>query len=95
MSDTAVLRARWAVRRAARHLAEDAPRLAAGSAGSAGAYQVGLASRTADLRRAALTAWLFGVPEHVVAADGRVPVTVVHEWIEAAFSPGRSGSARP
>ncbi|MFJ8637006.1 hypothetical protein [Streptomyces sp. NPDC093568] len=92
MSDTAVLRARWAVRRAARHLAEDAPKLAAGSAG---AYQVGLASRTADLRRAALAAWLFGVPERVVADDGRVPVTVVHEWIEAAFSPGHSDSERP
>ncbi|MFF4543997.1 hypothetical protein [Streptomyces sp. NPDC001435] len=49
MSDIAVLRARWA----ARQPAEDASKLAAGSAG---AYQVGLASRTADLRRAALAA---------------------------------------
>lgn len=80
MTDLAILRARRAVRRAAQRLAEDAPKLVAGSAG---AFRAGLAARVADLRRTALAAWRAGIPEHVIAADGRVPVTVVHQWIAA------------
>ncbi|OLZ68930.1 hypothetical protein AV521_19295 [Streptomyces sp. IMTB 2501] len=70
--------ARDAVRQAARQLAADAPRL---TAGSASALRAGLAVRSACLRRAALAAWRTGVPEDVIAADGRVPVTVVRRWI--------------
>ncbi|MFH8771964.1 hypothetical protein [Streptomyces sp. NPDC017958] len=76
--------ARTAVRLAALRLAEDAPRLAAGSAG---AYRAGLATRTADLRRAVLAAWLGGIPEPVIAADGRLPRALVHGWIADGFSP--------
>ncbi|MEV5878270.1 hypothetical protein AB0L75_29390 [Streptomyces sp. NPDC052101] len=72
--------ARHAVRQAARQLAADAPSL---TAGSASALRAGLAVRSACLRRAAVAAWLSGVPEHVIAADGRVPVTVVRRWIAA------------
>lgn len=79
--------ARTAVRLAALRLAADAPKLAAGSAG---AYRVGLATRTADLRRAVVDAWIGGIPEQVIAADGRLPEAVVHGWIEASFSPGCS-----
>jgi len=84
MSDLATLRARRAVRQAARRLAEDAPKL---SAGSATAYRAGLAARTTGLRRAALAAWLGGIPEHVIAADGRLPCAVVHQWIATRYSP--------
>ncbi|GHE05009.1 hypothetical protein [Streptomyces alanosinicus] len=76
------LAARDAVRQAARQLAADAPRL---TAGSASALRAGLAVRSACLRRAALTAWLNGVPEQVIAADGHVPVTVVRRWIAARY----------
>jgi len=86
MSDPDTQLARRTVREAARQLAEDAPKLAAGSAD---AYRLGLATRTADLRRAALDAWLLGIPEEVIAADGRLPGAVVHRWIAAGFSPGR------
>ncbi|KUM99568.1 hypothetical protein AQI95_38225 [Streptomyces yokosukanensis] len=74
--------ARNAVRQAARQLAADAPRL---TAGSASALRAGLAARSASLRRAALTAWLSGVPMDVIAADGRVPVAVVRHWITARY----------
>ena len=85
MSAPDTQQARRTVREAARQLAEDAPKLAAGSAD---AYRLGLATRTADLRRAALDAWLVGIPEEVIAADGRLPEAVVHRWIAAGFSPG-------
>ncbi|MFJ8487721.1 MgtC/SapB family protein [Streptomyces sp. NPDC094038] len=81
--------ARLAVQRAARQLAEDAPKLAAGSAG---AYRLGLATRTAGLRRAALDAWLVGIPEDVIASDGCLPRAVVRRWITARFSPGPSSA---
>ncbi|MFF3365264.1 hypothetical protein [Streptomyces misionensis] len=88
MSDLDVRYARRAVRRAARQLAEDAPKL---TAGSAGAFRAGLATRTADLRRAALAAWVTGISEDIIAADGRLPVAVVHGWVAARFSPEHSG----
>ncbi|MFJ3339335.1 hypothetical protein [Streptomyces sp. NPDC086766] len=58
------------------------------AAGSAGAYRLSLATRTVDLPRAALHAWLSGIPERVIAADGRLPRAVVHGWIAARFSAG-------
>jgi hypothetical protein len=91
MSDLDARHARHAVRRAARQLAEDAPRL---TAGSASALRAGLAARTARLRRAALAAWLTGVPEHVIAADGHLPVTVVHAWVAAGHAPRHADSGR-
>ncbi|MBX9394257.1 hypothetical protein K4749_11765 [Streptomyces sp. TRM72054] len=69
-----------AVRRAARCLAEDAPKL---TAGSADVLRTGLAARSAALRRAVLAAWRNGIPTQVIAADGRLPVAVVHLWIAA------------
>ncbi|MFE8950295.1 hypothetical protein [Streptomyces sp. NPDC007856] len=63
------------MRHAARQLAETTPKL---TAGSADAYRAGLATRAADLRRAALAAWITGIPEDIIAADGRLPVAVVH-----------------
>ncbi|MEU5539236.1 hypothetical protein [Streptomyces sp. NPDC020362] len=91
MNDLDTRRARHAVRRAARQLAEDAPRL---TAGSASALRAGLAVRTACLRRAALAAWLTGIPEHVIAADSRVPVAVVHHWIAARYAPHHPDDGR-
>ncbi|MGW0206345.1 hypothetical protein ACWDZ8_11175 [Streptomyces sp. NPDC003233] len=76
------------MRHAARQLAEDAPKL---TVGSADAYRAGLATRAADLRRAALAAWITGIPEDIIAADGRLPVAVVHRWVAGSFSPGHSG----
>ncbi|MFB7509073.1 hypothetical protein [Streptomyces broussonetiae] len=84
MSDLDTRRARRAVRQAARHLAQDAPSL---TAASAGALRAGLAARATRLRRAALAAWLTGVPEHVIAVDARVPVRVVHGWITQRHAP--------
>ncbi|MEU9993295.1 hypothetical protein ACFZCP_40910 [Streptomyces sp. NPDC007971] len=92
MNDLDTLRARHAVRRAARQLAEDAPGL---TAGSASALRAGLAARTACLRRAALAAWLVGIPTHVIAADGRVPVAVVRRWIAARYAPHHCDDGRP
>ncbi|ANP52691.1 hypothetical protein J2Z21_000217 [Streptomyces griseochromogenes] len=92
MNDPVTRHARHAVRRAARQLAEDAPRL---TAGSASALRAGLRVRTARLRGAALAAWLTGVPEHVIAADGRVPVAVVRHWIAARKAPRHPGDRRP
>ncbi|MER6526989.1 hypothetical protein [Streptomyces sp. NPDC001508] len=84
MNDLDTQSARRTVRRAARRLAEDAPKLVVGSAD---AYRTGLATRAADLRRAVLAAWLTGVPEHVIAADGGLSSAVVHEWICAGSPP--------
>ncbi|MEU1305935.1 hypothetical protein [Streptomyces shenzhenensis] len=84
MNDLDTLSARRTVRRAARRLAEDAPKLAVGSAD---AYRTGLATRAAELRRAVLAAWLTGVPEHVIAADGGLSPAVVHAWISAGAPP--------
>ena len=50
-----------------------------------------LPARNAGLRKVALAACLTGVPEHVIAADGRLSVTVVHRWIAARYSPGHPG----
>ncbi|MGW1159858.1 hypothetical protein ACWD5Q_26045 [Streptomyces sp. NPDC002513] len=80
MNDLDIRSARHAVRQAARRLAEDAPELAAGSAD---ALRAGLASRAAGLRRAAVDAWRSGIPEHVIAADGHLPESVVQRWISA------------
>ncbi|MFF4749631.1 hypothetical protein ACWD5R_03090 [Streptomyces sp. NPDC002514] len=91
MNDLDTLSARRTVRKAARRLAEDAPKLAVGSAG---AYRAGLATRAAELRRAVLLAWLCGVPERVIAADGGLSPSVVHEWISAGNPPGE-GSDGP
>ncbi|MFF3517501.1 hypothetical protein [Streptomyces sp. NPDC002573] len=88
MSDLDIRYARRAVRRAARQLAEDAPKL---RAGSAGAFRAGVAVRAADLRRAVLAAWVTGIPADVVAADGRLPVAVVQGWVAARFSPEGPG----
>ncbi|MGI5139287.1 MULTISPECIES: hypothetical protein [unclassified Streptomyces] len=92
MSDLDTLCARRAVRLAARQLAQDAPKL---TASSAAAYRAGLAARAAELRRAALAAWLTGIPEHVVAADCRLPRAVVHQWIAAGYSPQLPGDRWP
>jgi hypothetical protein len=81
MNDLDTLHARSAVRRATQRLAEDAPTLAAGSAD---AFRAGLAARAAVLREAALAASRNGIPERVIADDGRLPVAVVHEWIRAS-----------
>ncbi|MGW3953197.1 hypothetical protein ACWEKM_20285 [Streptomyces sp. NPDC004752] len=87
MNDLDTLSARHTVRRAARRLAEDAPKLVVGSAD---AYRAGLATRAAELRRAVLAAWLTGVPEHVIAADGGLSLAVVHAWISAETPPPHS-----
>jgi hypothetical protein len=84
MNELDTLRARRTVRRAARRLADDAPKLAVGSAG---AYRAGLATRAAELRRAVRAAWLTGVPEQIIAADGGLSPRVVHEWISAGNRP--------
>ncbi|MFE7232234.1 hypothetical protein ACFY3J_24330 [Streptomyces sp. NPDC001231] len=91
MSDLDVLRARRAVRRAARQLAEDAPKLARGSAA---AYRAGLAVRAAALHRAALAAWSSGIPEDVIAADGHLPRAVVRRWIAAGYPSRRPCDSR-
>ncbi|GAA1013152.1 hypothetical protein [Streptomyces sp. F-3] len=88
----AQLRARRAVRLAARQLTEDAPKLARASAA---AYQAGLAARAAELHRAALIAWRAGIPAEVIAADGRLPQAVVHRWITGRRTPGRPCEKRP
>lgn len=88
----AQLRARRAVRLAARQLTEDAPKLARASAA---AYQAGLAARAAELHRAALVAWRAGIPADVIAADGRLPQDVVHRWITARRASEHQHDGRP
>ncbi|MGX4694276.1 hypothetical protein [Streptomyces sp. JNUCC 63] len=92
-SDLDRLRARRAVRLAARQLTEDAPKLARASAA---AYQAGLATRAAELHRATLVAWRTGIPADVIAADGRLPQALVRRWITARYAAGhpRDGAGR-
>jgi hypothetical protein len=78
LNDTQLPEARLAVRRAAHRLISDAPAL---SAGSARAYQIGLAIRLADLRHAVSVAWRAGVSVKDIAQDSGLKVTTIDEWI--------------
>ncbi|MEV6863634.1 hypothetical protein AB0M44_21835 [Streptosporangium subroseum] len=78
MTNTHLPQARLAVRRAANRLTSDASAL---RAGSAQAYQIGLAVRLVDLRQTVTTAWRVGVSMKDIAQDSGLKVATIDEWI--------------
>ncbi|MGW3497016.1 hypothetical protein [Streptomyces sp. NPDC001020] len=78
MNDQLREEARRAVRQAAQRLTEDAAAL---TAASAEAHEIGLATRTEDLRRAVLAAWSAGVARGDLARDAGVEADVIDDWI--------------